>query len=252
MEKTEFKNLLKKINDGIKKNTKIIDKYLNEEFSKGNNLNIKKLSKIISNYEKIEVEKTENKSLAVCYSGLPEITITYILDSILYNNKITLCVNGFKNINTLIVKLVLECMKSLKIQNQWINYSPNYNEIYLKDNEKLYNKIIYIGDFFEYQRFKTFFKKKVEYNNFGHIKLFIDKIKFKQEYNKITKFAYKENISLEIYDDIDDFVGESREEDFSIIYADVSSINQIKRGLRAGQLLINAFPYDTYKFEIER
>ena len=103
MEKTEFKNLLKKINDGIKKNTKIIDKYLNEEFSKGNNLNIKKLSKIISNYEKIEVEKTENKSLAVCYSGLPEITITYILDSILYNNKITLCVNGFKNINTLIV-----------------------------------------------------------------------------------------------------------------------------------------------------
>ena len=84
------------------------------------------------------------------------------------------------------------------------------------------------------------------------MKLFIDKIKFEKEYNKITEFAYKENISLETYDDIDDFVSESREEYFSIIYADISSVNQIKRGLRAGQLLINAFPYDSYKFEIER
>ena len=252
MEKSEFKNLLKKINSGIKKNTKVIDKYLNEEFSKGNNLNIKKISKIISDYEEREISTSENKNIAVFYSGVPEITITYVLDSILYNNRITLCINGFKNINTIIIKLVTECMKSLKIQNQWINYSPNYNEIYLRDNEKSYDKITYIGDYFEYQRFKNFFKKQVEYNNFGHMKLFIDKIKFEKEYNKITEFAYKENISLETYDDIDDFVSESREEDFSIIYADISSVNQIKRGLRAGQLLINAFPYDSYKFEIER
>lgn len=252
MEKSEFKSLLKKINSGMKKNTKVIDKYLNEEFSKGNNLNIKKISKIISNYEEKEVTKKENKSIAVCYSGAPEITITYILDAILYNNKITLCVNGFKNINTIIIKLVTECMKSLQIQNQWINYSPNYNEIYLKDNEKAFNNIVYIGDFWEYQRFKKFFKKRVEYNNFGHMKLYIDKTKFEKEYNKIIKFAYKENISLEIYNDVDDFVSESREEDFSIIYADMTSVNQIKRGLKSGQLLINAFPYDTYQFEIER
>ena len=30
MEKSEFKSLLKKINSGMKKNTKVIDKYLNE------------------------------------------------------------------------------------------------------------------------------------------------------------------------------------------------------------------------------
>ena len=106
MEKSEFKNLLKKINSGIKKNTKVIDKYLNEEFSKGNNLNIKKISKIISDYEEREISTSENKNIAVFYSGVPEITITYVLDSILYNNRITLCINGFKNINTIIIKLV--------------------------------------------------------------------------------------------------------------------------------------------------
>lgn len=252
MEKSEFKTLLKKIREGVKKNKKSIDKILNEEMSKGYSLNFKKLSRIINEYEVIEANNLENKSLAVCYNGTPEITITYILDSLLFNNKITLCVNQFKNITTIIINIIIESMKSLKIKNEWINYNENYNEIYLRDNEKNFDKIIYIGDFFEYQKFRTFFKKEVEYNNYGYIKLFIDKNKFEKEYNKISKFAYQENISIEIYNDPDDFISESREEDYSIIFADISEINKIKRGLRTGQLLINAFPYDTYKFKIDR
>ena len=138
------------------------------------------------------------------------------------------------------------------MKNQWVDYDSNYNEIFLRDNENEFDKIIYIGDYFEYERFKSFFKKKVEYNNYGYIKLFMDKTKYSEEYKKIVNFTYLENISLELYDDVDDFINESREEDFAVIFADFQLINKIQKGLRAEEILFNTFPYDSYKFKIER
>ena len=138
------------------------------------------------------------------------------------------------------------------MKNQWVDYDSNYNEIFLRDNENEFDKIIYIGDYFEYERFKSFFKKKVKYNNYGYIKLFMDKTKYSEEYKKIVNFTYLENISLELYDDVDDFINESREEDFAVIFADFQLINKIQKGLRAEEILFNTFPYDSYKFKIER
>ena len=95
-------------------------------------------------------------------------------------------------------------------------------------------------------------RTNVEYNNYGYIKIFIDRTKFASEYNDITTFAYRENIVLEKYDDVEDFISESREEDYAVIFGDNNEINKIKRGLRSGELLINAFPYNAYEFKINR
>ena len=191
MEKVVFNNLLKEINKGLKLNKKIIDQALNKEMSKGNTVRLERITNILKDFENIE-GKNEAQSIAVCYSGAPEITVTYILDSILYNNKITLCVNEYKIINEVLITIIVESMKKLNIKNLWINYSSSYNEIYLRDNEKNFDKIVYIGDYFEYERFKYFFKKDVEYNNYGYIKLFMDKSKFKNEYKEI----YGEDLSF--------------------------------------------------------
>lgn len=255
MESVELKKLLEEINGGIKKNKKILDEAIKEELSKGNSVHIDKLKEILKNFEKIseEVHKPENKSIAVCYSGKPEITITYIIDSIIYNNKITLCISGNKVINEILITIILESMRNCKIRNQWINYKPNYNEIYLRDNEKYFNKIVYIGDYFEFERFKTFFKKKVEYNNYGYIKLFMDKSKYKEEYKKIMKYAYIENIYVEIYDDIQECILESKPTDFTIIYVDdFKIVNQLQKELKSKEVLINTFPFDEYKFKVNR
>ena len=80
----------------------------------------------------------------------------------------------------------------------------------------------------------------------------MDKTKYSEEYKKIVNFTYLENISLELYDDVDDFINESREEDFAVIFADFQLINKIQKGLRAEEILFNTFPYDSYKFKIER
>lgn len=253
MEKNILKKLLNEIKDGINLNKKELDEALEEEVSKGNPVNLNRINKIFKEYESMdEVLEPEDTTIAVCYSGKPEITMTYILDSIIYNNKVTLCVNEYKMVNEILVRIVVESLRQIGIFNNWIDFDSKYNEIYLRDNQNKYEEIVYIGDFFEYQRFQGFFKKEVEYNNYGYIKLFIDKNKFAEEYERIIKYAYLENISLEIYNDPDDFISESREEDYSVIMAEMEQVNKIKRALRCGELLINAFPYENYKFEISR
>lgn len=253
MEKNILKKLLNEIKAGINLNKKELDEALEEEVSKGNPVNLNRINQILKEYESMdEVLEPEDTTIAVCYSGKPEITMTYILDSIIYNNKVTLCVNEYKMVNEILVRIVVESLRQIGIFNNWIDFDSKYNEIYLRDNQNKYEEIVYIGDFFEYQRFQGFFKKEVEYNNYGYIKLFIDKNKFADEYERIIKYAYLENISLEIYNDPDDFISESREEDYSVIMAEMEQVNKIKRALRCGELLINAFPYENYKFEISR
>lgn len=252
MENITFKNLLKEIKDGIKSNKTKLYKVIQEAMSKGEFTNIDKLIDLVSSYENEQVNIPEGKKISVTYSGKPEITLTYMLDSILYNNRVTLCVNSNKPMTEILYTILNDSLVNLKIKNQWVDYNSNYNEIFLKDNENNFDEIIYIGDYFEYERFRGFFTKKVEYNNYGYIKLFMDKSKYPEEYKKISKFAYTENIALEVYDDVDDFISESREEDFAVIFADFNLINKIQKGVKAEEILFNTFPYDSYKFKIER
>lgn len=255
MEKNVFKSLIKEIRNGITTNKKILLQAINQEFSKGNSIKIDKIINILEDFNKALENNfnQENNNIAVCYTGKPEITITYILDSILYNNKLTLCISENKIINEVLVSIILESMKKCGIKNQWINYNSNYNEIYLRDNEKVFNKIVYVGDYFEYEKFKYFFKSKVEYNNYGYIKLYIDKYKHQEEYKKIMKYTYIENIFLEIYDDIQDLIRESKEEDFTILYLDdFKMMNKVQKELISKEVLINTFPYEEYKFKVNR
>lgn len=255
MEKNVFKSLIKEIRNGITTNKKILLQAINQEFSKGNSIKIDKIINILEDFNNALENNfnQENNNIAVCYTGKPEITITYILDSILYNNKLTLCISENKIINEVLVSIILESMKKCGIKNQWINYNSNYNEIYLRDNEKVFNKIVYVGDYFEYEKFKYFFKSKVEYNNYGYIKLYIDKYKHQEEYKKIMKYTYIENIFLEIYDDIQDLIRESKEEDFTILYLDdFKMMNKVQKELISKEVLINTFPYEEYKFKVNR
>ena len=252
MDKANFKLFIKELKNQLMINRNIIDKAINEEMSKGKCINFDKINTLISEYENVDEFYNEKKIIAIRYSGMPEITMEYILDSIVYNNRITFCITETKILNNLLIEFAVDSLINCKIKNQWIDYQSSYNDIYLKDHQKFFHKIIFIGDYFEYQRFSGMMSRKIEYNNFGHIKLFLDKNIYSEEYKKIMEYAYKENLYIEIYNDVEDFINESRSEDFAIVFADFKTANQINRELRADEIMINAFPYDSYRFKIER
>ncbi len=253
MDKITFTNLLKEIGDGLRQNKALIDKTLNEEYSKGAPVAFSKIENIVKDFQNIDSFKSEGKKIAICYDGRPEITLTYILDSIVFNNNITYCINGNKKINNVLIDIVQDSFLNCRIKNEWISYDEKYNEIYLRDTEKYFDKLVYIGDYFEYERFCSFFKKPVEYNNYGYIKLYIDKKKHSDIYRKIMEYAYKENIYLEYYNDVRDFILESKKSDCAVLYLDDPNLlNKAQKMIKAGELIINNFPFDEYKFKVLR
>ena len=252
MENTAFKCLLKEIKDGIDLNKNVLDEAIKEAMEEGEVINLKKLIELINSYENIGAESQEGKSIAVLYSGKPEITLTYMLDSILYNNKVTLCAEQNKSITEIFYTILKESLAELKLKNEWIEYSSDYDEFFLRENENKFDKIVYVGDYFEYEKFKSFFKKEPEYNNYGYIKLFMDKVKYQEEYKKIIKYTYIENIALDVYNNADDFIKESKKEDFSVIYANSELADTIKEEVKSEEILVNTFPYESYKFKIKR
>lgn len=253
MELSNFKRILNGLEYSLTNNRRNFDMAIASERSKGNNCDLRKVMRVIQNYKNIDENvKKENQKIAVCYAGQLEITITYILDSILYGNNVTLCISENKIINEALVSTVLDCMRKNMIGNEWVNYEPTFSELYLRDNSKYIDKIVYVGDYYEYLKLKSFVKTNVEYNNYGYIKLYIDKEKFGTEYSDITNFARRENIFIEAYTDEEDFISESKDVDYSIIFADMSVVNKIKRELKCGELLINAFPYNNYEFKVNR
>ena len=162
MDKIQFDALLKEIKVGLESKKAEMQDVLIKERSKGISTKTDKILDVITDFEFQRDFTPQKQSIAVCYLGNPEVTLTYILDSLARDNKITLCANEGKAVNEILINIVLAGMRKLKMKNQWINYNPNHNEIYLRDNEKYFSKIVYIGDFFEFDRFKSFFKKNAK------------------------------------------------------------------------------------------
>mgnify|MGYP003318940448 CR=1 FL=1 len=55
------------------------------------------------------------------------------------------------------------------------------------------------------------------------------------------------------YDDFDDFIYESKKTDYSVVYVDdAKMINRIQKDLKSGEVIMNDFPFDTYKFKISK
>ena len=66
-------------------------------------------------------------------------------------------------------------------------------------------------------------------------------------------YAYKENIYIEYYNDVRDFILESKKTDCAVLYLDDPNLlNKAQKMVKAGELIINNFPFDEYKFKVLR
>lgn len=255
MDEQKKHRLLKEIETGIKDNKSSISKVIDEEVENGNIVYYEKILSIVQSYNTLFQENLiheENKKIAIICSGNPEITLEYFLDAIIYSNHIILVSSGYKLINEVLFSIIKESMNDLKIENDVIDYDAEYTEKYVKDNQNKLDKIIYIGDYFEYKSFNHMIKVPVEYNNFGYIKLYIDKSSKQEEYKKIMKFAYIKNIYVDVYDDLNEFIMDSNKDDFGVAYIDGDGERKLKEDGKFETLLINEFPYEKYEFTLKK
>lgn len=252
MDNKEFKSFLNILKQNITLNKNMIDKALYEDYSKKMPINFEKIYSYIERYEKGTEFFNEGKNISVVYNGLPEVTIELVLDAMIHNNRVTFFITNHKELNSVLIDCIVNSIVDTRLSNKWIDFDVDYNEIYLKDNANKFENIIFIGDYLEYKRLESLIGRSMEYYNYGNIKIYIDMNEYMDEYRKISDYCFKNSISLETFDDIDDFISSVRKEDNAMIYADFNAINQINRLGNADEIRFNDFPYDDYKFELKR
>ncbi len=249
MDINTFKKIMNSIKDNFLANKKIIQEAINRDSENGYIVNFDNIVEEIRRSENDIIENSrsgiENQEIAVIYKGHPEVTIYNIIDSIFFNNKIHFCPEGYEILSTIIIELTNSILKEFKIEKKFI-YIDNINNIILNQNS--YDKIIYVGDYFEYENEQYNFDKELEYNSYGFLKVYIDKTKYKEEYKELTKYSYKKNISIEYYENISEFIENVNKGDTIIIYESLENIDKTLKNIRPKKVYTHDEFLNSYKF----
>lgn len=253
MNESVYNKFVQKLLNEIKENNKILEKAITTELQdSGHKVDLEYIKAIFENKENVlKINELENKKIAVSYNGDIEITVQMILFALKNNLEIHLFAENSKIINTCFITLILESLKDSKIENKYIYYKDEYDENYLRKKQNEYEYIIYIGEPFEYEKFKYFIKKQVFYYNYKAYKIYIDQSKFNEEYKEIMKFTYMQNIYIDVYDNKENFIEDVNEIDKVIIYtANEKEKEEFNNILKTKEIIYNEFPYDEYRFKI--
>ena len=101
---------------------------------------------------------------------------------------------------------------------------PNYQ--HLKDNQNTFDKVIYVGDYFNFKNLQYYITTTMQFSSYGHIKVYAGDSNIDSE---LTKFAYMNNIELEIYENFDEFFAELKNE---LLYDHEKAYNHLNEEYR--------------------
>lgn len=207
-------NLINKIIKNIKEQEKNINK-ANEIDRKHYKMkiNIQKLIQISNKMKDKDIGKFTDKNLIIIHNGNPYITYILAIKAICSNTNLDICVNEtMLGTNFIIVKIIKEVLKELKIQihlevlrNLDIE-ELNSNESQIKNDTN--KKIIILQDKSEYSRLLKEKIPNVYYYPIYNICLYIDNEEFEEIKQYIIKYCDENFIEVEIYDadDIEDAI----------------------------------------------
>lgn len=248
----EYKLIVQKMLVAFADSKAILTSAIQEEYDKNlNKIDFDSVVQILSNYSNIEPDSTlDSKKFAVVCKGDPEVTIQLLLTAIRNNINITLVTLNYHIINNCIFTLYDEIMQELKIPNTYINYSEDYFEQDIIEKSKIYDKVIYIGSYFDYQNFEYFCdSENLLFWNDRNIKVLMNRDDYKEEYKDMVKYCYSNNIELEVYEDEDEFFEELTDGECAIIYTEEDEEQYLCK-TNARIIKFNNFNIEDFKFNV--
>lgn len=250
MDKSILNKIINNVKTALRDNENLLIKCISEEDEDGTYIDKTRIYEILDYYIDNQDFNVEGKNIGICYSGNYQITIHYILDSIMHKNRIILSNLLCESFTSFIVSIFNVVLKELKIDNPVIKY--NCSEQELIQEEKI-NSIIYIGDEFNFNAFCINYKGKAElkYDSFENIKLIlnVDNKENRETYSKIFAFCYEQNINLQRYNTVEELLEDNLDSDYIIAYVDEDNKEKCSK-LKYKNIIFNSFPYNDYKFTI--
>ena len=252
MTDSEYKAIVQRLVDAIIRSKYILHEAVQAELAENlNQINFENVVKIISRYGEIKHNKELNgKHIAIICKGNPEMTIQILLAALRNNIHIKLVTLNYHIINNCIFTLFYEIMQDIKLPNVYLNYNENYLEEDIIEKNSNFDKIIYIGDYFDYQNFEYFYSNEnLVFWNDNNIKVLMSKSEHKEEYKEMVKFAYTNNLELEVYEEEEDFFEEVNDGEFAIIYTDENEEKFLEK-INPRIVRFNEFNFDDFKFKV--
>lgn len=252
MENNKFENIVKKIKENLKLNKKVINDAIDIEKINGHILDFNEIIEyidFISQYL-IQAEKkvnVENTVVAIMNNGNYQVILNFILDAILRNYNVCLYIDAIKELNITITTIIEKTLEELNIKNKFKLITDN-SEQELIYNQNKFDRIIYVGDFFEFDNLQYYINKKIEYDSFGFIKVYIDTDKYMEEYKEFAKYTYKNNIAVEYYHDKEEFFDNIDKQDTVVICEKAEEVEVIKSKLKVKNFFDLELFYNKYKF----
>ncbi len=251
MDIDRFKKFIKELKDSFIFSKDIIEDAIKKELEYGHIISFEDIMQEINRTEEKVINYKEKRKfeqkIAIIYKGVPEITLNTIITSIYYNDRIYLYSESYDVIESAIIELVNKVLENLNIKEKPIIFKENTIEDLIY-NQKLFDEIIYIGDYFEYNNVKYYVSENITYNPYGFIKVYINKINYKEEYKELMKCSYKRNISIEYYEDINDFIQNVKDTDDIVIYENKNITEEILGKINPRKLYTHEEFINNYKF----
>lgn len=217
--------------------------------------NLQTIIKLLELYKNQEIKNKDKKIIIAEYSGSPNVTINLCMQAIIKKQgTIALINNTMYGINKALINLFNSVLENNKITNMII-LENNKSLEEIKDIQDEVNKIICIGDSFTYFKYYKNEIKNLVYIPYKNIALYCSSNELEKLKYEMYKFAIKNGIEIELYEDIDEFiacVNVSEElENVMVFSRDDMEINKCKESIENYKIYINENPFKNENYKID-
>ena len=259
-----IKQILLDVKGTIRTNNSILLDAINYDYkNEGFKCNLPKISSIVSEICSEPILMTGNisgktiidgyGSIGIVYNGSPEVTLTTLLVALKTHNNIILFSDNNLKTNTVLVELFLQVLKKNNYNCNIILENNTYSSIISYEN--MLDKILFIGNKYEYVKLRKSINIPIEYNGYGYISIISETNNDLIE--NIRMFCLNNYINLELY--IENFedafikVNELRINQTVVIFSNnKKDIINATIKIKTSELYINKNPLVNYKFKIDQ
>lgn len=245
----EYKKSIIQNETVITKLYNIDKKYCDIEF------NIEKIIELLEMYKKEEpIEDINKKLVCVTYYANPYITINLCIQSLLKKTAIiALTEDGLTETNMILIKIFNQVLEDFKICKMIETKALNKEEkTYILSHQI---NTICVGNTNTYWYFKKNNKKQLNYIKFKNMAIYSDDNDYLDLQLELYKYAVKNGIEAEIYDDLEEFIEcteNNNELEFIIAFVKDEKVKEnLKEKLEEEKLYINKNPFKNESFKID-
>lgn len=259
-----IKSILKEISEELQSNIANLVEALNKDYNNlGFKISLDNLTNIVSEIcdeEILDMGKINGKeikdgfgNIGLVYNGNPEITLRTILMALKTHNNIILFPKDTFELNKEIIKIITSVLKNRNYYNGIVYLDGKYRNVV--EYENFLDKILFVGDKFEYIKLRKQLEIPIEYNGYGYISLIADTDNNLIE--SIKMYCLDNYINLDYYDcDIEEAIQSINKlkinQTVTIFSNNQENIIRIVLKLKSDDIYINRNPLANYKFRLNQ